>query len=134
MENQFNRDANSASGQGTGTAARMKEQIGEKAGQAKDAVADFGRTTVERIDAQRGPAAVTLEHTASALHQQADKVAGMAHATADQLQATADYVRKHDMKAMAKNVEDLVRRYPAQALAAAAMVGFVVARVFRTRA
>jgi ElaB/YqjD/DUF883 family membrane-anchored ribosome-binding protein len=133
MENEFNNDVKNPSGPRTVPATGMKEQFGEKAAQAKDAVTDFGRRTVETIDAQRGPAAVTLDQTASALHQQADKVAGVAHATADKLQATADYVRRNDMKAMAKDVEDLVRRYPGQALAAAAAVGFLVARVMRTR-
>ena len=105
----------------------------EKAVQAKDAVADFGRKTVDNIDAQRGPAAATLDHTASALHQQADRVAGVAHATADKLHATADYVRTKDMKSMADDVVDLVRRYPGPALAAAAAVGFFVARAVRPR-
>ena len=98
----------------------------------RDAV-DFGRKTVENIDAQRRPAASTLDHTASALHQQADKVAGVAHATADRLHATADYVRTQDMKSMANDAVDLVRRYPGPALAAAAAVGFLVARVVRPR-
>jgi ElaB/YqjD/DUF883 family membrane-anchored ribosome-binding protein len=112
---------------------RWQEQFGEKAAQARDAVTDFGRKTVDSIDAQRGPAAGTLDQTASALHRQADKVAGVAHATADTLQSTADYVRAHDMKAMAKDVEGLVRRYPGPALAAAAAVGFLVARMLRPR-
>jgi ElaB/YqjD/DUF883 family membrane-anchored ribosome-binding protein len=130
MENQF-RDGSSSSL--AGTAARIKEQVGERAVQAKDAVVDFGRKTVENIDAQRGPAAGTLDQTASVLHEQAERVAGAARATADRLHATADYVRKQDVKAMAKDVEDLVRRYPGPALAIAAVVGFMTARVLRTR-
>ena len=132
MENQLNRESNTPA-PGTATVTRMKDLVGDKAEQAKDAVSDFGRKTVESIDAQRGPAAVTLDQTASVLHRQADKVAGAAHATADTLQATAQYVRENDLKAMAKDVEDLVRRYPGPALAVAAVVGFVVARVVRTQ-
>jgi len=126
MENQF-RDGSSSSL--AGTAAR----IGERAAQAKDAVVDFGRKTVENIDAQRAPAAGTLDQTASVLHEQGERVAGAARATADRLHATADYVRKQDVKAMARDVEDLVRRYPGPALAIAAAVGFMTARVLRTR-
>jgi ElaB/YqjD/DUF883 family membrane-anchored ribosome-binding protein len=111
----------------------MKDQISDKAVQTKDAVADFGRKMVENIDAQRAPAAASLDQTASALHQQADRVAGVAHATADKLHATADYVRTQDVKSMANDVVDLVRRYPGPALAAAAAVGFLVARVVRPR-
>jgi ElaB/YqjD/DUF883 family membrane-anchored ribosome-binding protein len=134
MDNQFRPDGSSAAGQAAGTVARLQEQFGEKADQAKEAVTDFGRKTVESIDAQRRPAAVTLDQTASVLHQQADKVAGMAHATADKLQATADYVRQNDTKAMARDVETLVRRYPGPALGIAAAAGFLVARVLRTHA
>ena len=130
MENQF-RDGSTSSL--AGTAARIKEQVGERAVQAKDAVVDFGRKTVDNIDAQRGPAAGTLDQTASVLHEQAERVAGAARATADRLHATADYVRKQDVKAMARDVEDLVRRYPGPALAIAAAVGFMTARVLRTR-
>jgi hypothetical protein len=133
MENQFTSDINSASGQATSTLAKMKEQAGEKAGQAKDAVVDFGRKTLDNIDAQRGTAAVTLDRSASTLHQQADRIAGVAHATADKLQATADYVRTQDLKVMAEDVRDLVRRYPGPALAVAATVGFLVARGLRTQ-
>jgi len=96
-------------------------------------VADFGRQTVESVDAQRRPVAATLEHTAAALHHQTDRVAGVAHTAADKLQATADYVRGNDLNAMVKNVGDLVRRYPGKALIAAAVAGFIVARVVRPR-
>lgn len=89
---------------------------------------------VQGMDAQRRPAASMLEDTASALHHQADKAADMAHSAADKLRATADYVRGNDMKAMAKDAGDFVRRYPGQALLAAAVVGFFVARAVRTKA
>jgi ElaB/YqjD/DUF883 family membrane-anchored ribosome-binding protein len=114
-------------------AARMTNEIGEKAGQARDAAADLGRKTVERIDAQRTPAAETLDHTASALHRRADSAVGVVQATADTLHATAEYVRQHDIRTMLKDVEGLVRRYPGPALAVAAAAGFLVARVARTR-
>ena len=130
MDNQFG-DGNSSSL--AGTAARIKEQVGERAASAKDAVVDFGRKTVENFDAQRGAAAGTLEQTASVLHEKAEKVAGAARATADKMQQTADYVRTTDFKAMTKDVEDLVRRYPGPALAIAAAVGFVTARMLRSQ-
>lgn len=134
MENQQDKDLSRPSGMGNGIAQSMIEQVAEKTGAARNAAADFGRKTIDSMDAQRNPAAVTLDHTASALQQQADKVTGVAHAAADKLRATADYVRNHDMKAMGKDVEELVRRYPAQALVAAAVIGFFVARAVRTRA
>lgn len=132
MDSQFPTTQATPSGQGLG--ASMAEQVGDKVGLARDAAADLGRKTIESIDARRHPAAGTLDSTASTLHQQVDKVAGVAHATADKLQATADYVREHDMTAMAKDVEGLVRRYPGQALAAALVLGVLVGRAAWTRA
>ena len=81
---------------------------------------------------QSEPAASTLDRTASALHSKSDRVASAAHATADKIQATADYVRDHDFKEMANDVQELVKRYPGQSLAAAAILGFLVARVMRS--
>lgn len=92
---------------------------------------DFGRRAVDSVDAQRRPVAATLEHSASVLHEQTDRVAGMAHATADGMRATADYVRENDLAGMSGGVGDFVRRYPVQCLIAAAVAGFCVARVLR---
>ena len=132
MEDQSSRDMAHV-GEGTSTAARMKEEVAETAKGLKEKVTDIGRQTVDRIDAQREPAATTLSRTASALHQQGDKASTVAHATAEKLEATADYVRQNDVKAMAEDVGELVKRYPGQALAAAVVVGFLVGRVFSTQ-
>jgi ElaB/YqjD/DUF883 family membrane-anchored ribosome-binding protein len=120
------------SGSASGTAARLKEQISDKAADVKERVSDFGRKTADKIDASRGPAADSLNRTASALHAKSDRVASAAHATADKLQATADYVRDHDFKEMAEDVTELVKRYPGQSLAAAAILGFLLARVMKS--
>ncbi len=130
MEDQFNRGSGFSS-EGTGTAARMQEVVGEKANEAKDRVAEFGRKAVDKIDAQRGSAAGALDQTASALHQNSDKAATVAHRAADKIQATADYIRENDIKAMMDDVGGLVKRYPGQSLAAAAVAGFLVARALR---
>ena len=118
-------------GSAAGTAARLKEQISDKAADVKDRVTEFGRKTADKIDASREPAADTLNKTASAIHSNSDRVASAAHATADKLQATADYVRGHDLKDMANDIQGLVKRYPGQSLAAAAVLGFLLARVMR---
>jgi len=112
----------------------MTEHVVERAGEVKEAVADFGRKTIDSIDAHRRPAAVTLEDTASALEQQSGRLTGAAQSAADTLRTTADYVRTHDMSAMGRDVTELVRRYPGQALLAATVFGFCVARAVRTRA
>jgi hypothetical protein len=118
---------------GTGTAARMKEQISDTAADVKDKVAEFGRKTADKIDDSRQSAAGALDQTAISLHSGSDKLASVAHTAADKIQATADYVRRTDLKGMAGDVQDLVKRYPGQALAAAAVLGFLVARGLRGR-
>jgi ElaB/YqjD/DUF883 family membrane-anchored ribosome-binding protein len=54
-----------------------------------------------------------------------------AHDTADKIHVAADYLREHDAHAMMEDVQGLVRRYPGQALAAAAVVGFLAGRALR---
>lgn len=128
MEDQFSNINNPS---GTGTAARMKEVVSDKASEAKDKVVEYGRQAIDKLDAQRHPAANALAQTASALHEQSDKAASVSHRAADKIQATADYIRQNDLKAMTDDVTGLVRRYPAQSLAAALVAGFVLARSFR---
>lgn len=94
---------------------------------------DLGRRAIDSVDAHRRPVAATLEQTASALHEQTDRVAGIAHATADGMRATADYVRENDLHAMSKSVGNIVHRYPAQSVIAAAVAGFCVARAMYKR-
>jgi ElaB/YqjD/DUF883 family membrane-anchored ribosome-binding protein len=128
----FGDTSGTGTGSAAGTAARLKEQISDKAADVRDRVTDFGRKTADKIDASREPAAASLDRTASALHSKSDRVASAAHATADKLQATAEYVRNHDFKEMAGDVEELVKRYPGQSLAAAAVLGFLLARVMKS--
>jgi ElaB/YqjD/DUF883 family membrane-anchored ribosome-binding protein len=116
---------------GTGTAARMKEQISETAADVKERVSEFGRKAADKIDSSRESAAGALDKTATSMHSGGDKLSGVAHSAADKIQATADYVRRTDLKGMAEDVQDIVKRYPTQALAAAAVLGFLVARGLR---
>jgi ElaB/YqjD/DUF883 family membrane-anchored ribosome-binding protein len=118
---------------GAGTAARMKEQVSATAADAKDKVTEFSRKAADKINDSRESAAGALDKTASSLHSGGDNLSSLAHSTADKLQATADYVRRTDLKGMADDVQDIVKRYPAQSLAAAAFLGFLVARGLRGR-
>ena len=59
-----------------------------------------------------------------------EKVASLARDTADKVEATAQYVRKHDVQDMMADLENLVRRHPGQSLVAAAAVGFLLGRAF----
>ena len=117
---------------GTGTAARMKEQIYEKAAEVKDKVTEYGRKAADKLDSSRESAAGALDRTATSLHSGSDKLSGVAHSTAVKIQATADYVRRTDLKGMAADVQDIVKRYPGQSMAVAAVLGFLVARGMRS--
>jgi ElaB/YqjD/DUF883 family membrane-anchored ribosome-binding protein len=110
----------------------MKEQVSGTAETVKQTVTEFGRKTADKIDGSRESAAGALEQTASSLHSGSDKLSGVAHSAADKIQATADYVRTTDLKGMADDVQNLVKRYPGQSLAVAAVLGFLVARGLRS--
>lgn len=123
-----------------GTAARMK--LSEKATEVKEKVTDFGRRTVDSLDQSREGTAGALDHTAaklhtggdqlsSATHTAADQISGVAHGAADKLELAADYIRKTDLKGMGEDLQGIVKRYPGPSLAAAAVLGFIVARSFR---
>jgi len=125
---------------GAATAARMK--LSEKAAEVKEKVADFTRKTVDNIDESRKSTAGALDQTAVKLHSggdqlsgvaqtAADQISGVAHRTADKLQAAAEYIRETDLKGMGEDLKGIVKRYPGPALAAAAVLGFIVARAVR---
>lgn len=125
---------------GAATAARMK--LSEKAAEVEEKVADLGRKTVDNLDESRKTAAGALDQTAAKLHSgagqlsgvahtAADHISGVAHGTADKLQAAADYIREKDLKGMGEDLKDIVKRYPGPALAAAALLGFIVAHGLR---
>src|SRR5579863_136719 len=72
--------------------------------------AGLGQKAAETIDQGREGAAGGLDSASSALHERADrlpggeKVAGAAHATADALSSTADYIRENDLQSMVQDV------------------------------
>jgi ElaB/YqjD/DUF883 family membrane-anchored ribosome-binding protein len=138
MDNQFNKEQGQGNypgqqqGSGTGTAARMKEEVSDKVSAAKEKVAEFGRKAVDSIDAQRTPAANALDKSAAVLSQTGDKVGNAVRATGDKLKASADYLRETDVHGMVSDVNELVKRYPGQSLAVAAVAGFLLARVMRS--
>jgi ElaB/YqjD/DUF883 family membrane-anchored ribosome-binding protein len=125
--------------EGAGTPPHLRDQAAAKIAEAKDKahdvnerVADAGRKATDKVDAQRGPAASTLENAAERLRERGDKgnsaTARAARTSADKLQATAEYIRENDVRAMADDVEDVVRRHPVPALAAAAVAGFLIGK------
>lgn len=114
----------------------LGEKLSDTATQVKDKVSDLARTAAGKIDENRDATAGGLNKAAAALHENAEslpggeKVANLAHATAEKLSSTADYVREHDVNRMMADVETLVKNNPGPSLLAAAVIGFLVGRAF----
>ena len=120
----------------TETDGSLSEKITDAAAQVKDKVSKLRRDAKDTINDNRDTAASGLEKAAAAVHQKAEslpggkKVSAVAHATADRLTSTAEYVRGHDVDSMMADVERLVRRNPGPALLTAGIIGFLVGRAF----
>jgi len=103
--------------------------------EVKDKVADLGRKAGEKLEQGRVRAADTVDSTAATLRDRADQFASTTsnavHNITDKLQSAADYLRDNDARAMMEDVADFMRRYPAQSLAAAAVVGFLAGRALK---
>ncbi|HTA67468.1 MAG TPA: hypothetical protein VK776_04295 [Bryobacteraceae bacterium] len=116
----------------------LGDKISDTAAQVKEKASELGQMAEDKIDNNRDAAATGLDKAASTLHDKAEslpggeKVTSLAHATADKLSSTADYVRTHDVNRMMGDVETLVKNNPGPALLAAAAIGFLVARAFST--
>jgi ElaB/YqjD/DUF883 family membrane-anchored ribosome-binding protein len=85
-------------------AAGVKRQISETATDATEKLADLGRDAAGHLSA-------------------------VAQSATDKAKAAADYLQQTELTAMAEDVKDIVKRYPVWSLAAAAVVGFVVAHL-----
>jgi ElaB/YqjD/DUF883 family membrane-anchored ribosome-binding protein len=85
-------------------AAGAKRQISETAADAKEKLTDFGRDA-------------------------AGQLSDVAQSATDKAKAAADYLRQTEFTAMAEDVKDIVKRYPGWTLAAAAVVGFLLAHL-----
>jgi ElaB/YqjD/DUF883 family membrane-anchored ribosome-binding protein len=114
----------------------ISEKLSDTAAQVKSKVSDLGGTAADKMGENRDAAASGLEKAAATLHEKAEslpggeKVSSIAHATAEKLSSTAEYVREHDLKQMMGDVETLVKNNPGPSLLIAAVFGFLVARAF----
>ena len=112
----------------------LGEKLSDTATQVKDKVSNLSRTAADKLDENRDATAGSLNKAAAALHEKAEslpggeKVTNLAHATAEKLSSTADYVREHDVNRMRADVETLVKNNPGPSLFAAAVIGFLVGR------
>jgi len=117
--------------------ATVGDDVSQRAAQVKDKLSEIARTAADTIEENRSKTAHGLDTAASALRDHADALPGgepvnaFAHAAADRLTTTADYVRKHDVNRMVTDMQSLVRHNPGPSLAVAAVFGFLVGRAIR---
>jgi ElaB/YqjD/DUF883 family membrane-anchored ribosome-binding protein len=57
------------------------------------------------------------------------KVTDLAESATDKVKAASDYLRQTELTAMAEDVKEIVKRYPGWSLAAAAVVGVLLAHL-----
>jgi ElaB/YqjD/DUF883 family membrane-anchored ribosome-binding protein len=115
----------------------LKDKVVEIASKAKDKAAQWSNAASETVNNQRVNAASGLERVASTVHDKAASVPGgpkvvhAAHRVADGMEATAGYLRQHDLADMRDDLMNACRRHPVQALVSAAIVGFMLGRRVR---
>src|SRR3982074_3030411 len=83
-------------------AAGVKKQVPETATDAKEKLTELGRDA-------------------------AGQLSEVAETATDKVKAAADYLRQTELTAMAEDVKEIVKRYPGWSIAAAAVVGFLLA-------
>jgi ElaB/YqjD/DUF883 family membrane-anchored ribosome-binding protein len=119
------------------TTEKFKDKVGDVASKAKERAAQWTNAAAETVNTQRVNAASGLERVASKVHDKAGSVPGgpkvvdAAHRLADGMEATAGYLRKHDLGDMRDDVVNVARRHPVQAIVSAVVVGFLLGRTIR---
>ena len=112
----------------------VAERAGTRANDVKASMSDAARTAAQTLDEGRQIAAERLGSAASAVRDRLDQLPGgpkvqqFAHAAAERLSTTADYVRSHDAKRMLTDVERVAKNNPGISLVVAAAFGFVLGR------
>ena len=115
----------------------VPEAAASTAERMKNKAVEISQDATDKIDEKREPVANAVESAATKLYVNAgglpggEKIAGVAIKVADGLQDTADYVRQHDTRAALNDVRRFLKDHPAESLAVAAGIGFLLGRAFR---
>jgi hypothetical protein len=113
----------------------VTDKLADVATQAKEKAAEFGRSTVEKVDQSRVATADALQNTAGSLRSgaqsSAEAISGLANKTADSLELTSRYMREHDFQGMLRDLKEVVQRNPGPSLIAAAAFGVLLGAAFR---
>jgi ElaB/YqjD/DUF883 family membrane-anchored ribosome-binding protein len=118
----------------TRTAQTEEADIATK---AKDKAQAVAHAAADTLDRNRESAARVLGHAASTIHDGATRLPGgegvarLAGTAAQQIDATARYVREHDTRQMLTDLKQFVRRHPGASILGAMVVGILVGLEFR---
>jgi ElaB/YqjD/DUF883 family membrane-anchored ribosome-binding protein len=110
------------------------ERAANRVAEVRESMSEVADIAADKVNEGREMAADRLESAASTVHERADQLPGgpkvkeFAHAAADRLSTTADYVRSRDAARMMADVEGLVKNNPGPALVVAAAFGFLLGR------
>lgn len=140
--------SDSPAGQSQGLRDRAKEAVGsagerlsgmgstvrERAGTAKNRLADVLESGAERLRHQRGAgdaalAGATAEGTTAI--EQDGRLAQVSERVAGGMQASAEWLRDADLDSLKSSVEQQVKEHPGRTLLIAAGLGYLIGRAFR---
>lgn len=113
--------------------SQVKEQVSNLRGQATDKLRGFA-------DDGKGRATTLLDDVASIIEDAARSIderlggeyGGYAHSASEAVSSFAGKIRDKSVEDLVDDTRDIVRKSPAVAIAAAAVVGFALMRVVRT--
>ena len=95
------------------------------------------QAAADTVDQNRWTAARVLANAAATIHEGAPRLPGgervslFAQGAADEIDATAQYIRGHDPQQMVADLKQFVMGHPGASVIGAALVGLLVGRRFR---
>ena len=115
----------------------VKTTISDIATKAHDKAQAVAHAAADTVEQNRATAARVLANAASTIRDSATRLPGsqgitrLAHAAAEEIDTTAQYVREHTTQQMMVDLKYFVRRHPGASVVGAAIVGVLVGRQFR---
>jgi ElaB/YqjD/DUF883 family membrane-anchored ribosome-binding protein len=114
-----------------GTAAKMVKNISDATADIRETANDLGRHAADKIESIRETVAGTIEETSAVLQNGGKQISEIAGAAAEKINEGASYVRETDVRVIAKNATNFVKRHPVASIVIGAVAGFVLAWSFR---
>jgi hypothetical protein len=111
------------------TIMRITETASEYGNEAKERIGDLAHSAAWTLNEAREQTAEALHAAASSVRttgaQGSEAIDSLAAGTADRLDATADFVEKHDIKSAITGVRKFGLRHTTGSLVAVAAIGFL---------